>query len=199
MTNEDWRRALSSAGEGQQAALAELRRLLLRGLHKALADRNLPDAVFEDAVQEALIKIVERLDSFAGRSRFTTWAMTIAVRAVWTETRRRHWQGVSLEEVAAALDGAAGEPLTETRRPGRDAERSALRARLHRAIDGDLTPRQRTALLAELGGMPQEEIARRLGSNRNALYKLVHDARKRLRKSFEAAGYTAADISSAFD
>ena len=118
--------------------------------------------MFEDAVQEALVKIVDRLDSFNGRSRFTTWAMTIAVRAVWTETRRRHWQGVSLDEVVDA-GGDAGGRLTEPARSARDVERSTLADRLRRAIDRDLTPRQRTAVLAELGGMPQEEIARRMG------------------------------------
>ena len=199
MTNEEWLHALSSAGDGQQAALAELRALLMRGLRKALADRKIPAALLEDAVQEALIRIVDRLDTFRGRSRFTTWAMTIAVRAVWTETRRRKWQAVSLEEVVAASGDVTGDSFIDMGRPGRDAERSALARRLRDAIERDLTPKQRTVLLAELAGMPQQEIARRVGSNRNALYKLVHDARKRLRASLEAIGYTGADISSAFD
>ena len=197
MTNEEWIHALSSAGAGQQAALGELRALLLRGLGQALADRQIPSVVFEDAAQEALIKIVDQLDSFRGRSRFTTWAMTIAVRAVWTEMRRRHWQGVSLDEVLTAQD--ADGHLAAAGRPGRDAERSVLADRLRRAIDRDLTSRQRTALLAELAGMPQAEIARRMGSNRNAMYKLVHDARKRLRASLESIGYSGADVSSAYD
>ncbi len=65
---------------------------------------------------------------------------------------------------------------------------------LQHAIEHDLTDRQRTALLAELKGMPQDEIADQLGSNRNAIYKLTHDARKKLKKSLEAAGYTAEDV-----
>ena len=62
------------------------------------------------------------------------------------------------------------------------------------SIEHDLTEKQRTALLAELKGMPQDEIARQLGSNRNAIYKLTHDARKKLRAALEAAGYTALDV-----
>ncbi|MEM7357372.1 MAG: sigma-70 family RNA polymerase sigma factor [Acidobacteriota bacterium] len=198
-TDEQWLRDLRSSGERQQTALETLRSTLLRGLRAALAQRQLSPAVLEDAVQEALIKILDRLDSFEGRSRFTTWAMSIAVRAVWTEMRRRHWRGVSLEEVLAA----SGEPFEDRPSleslPERRAERSALGARLRQAIHRDLTAKQRTALLAELAGMPQEEIARRMGSNRNALYKLVHDARKRLRGSLEASGISPADVLSAFE
>ncbi len=199
MTHQEWLSALGSTGDGQQAALAELRALLLLGLRKALADRKIPSALLEDAVQEALIKVVDRLDTFCGHSRFTTWAMTIAVRAVWTETRRRNWKSVSLEEVVATSSEVTAGPLTDAERPGRDAERAVLARRLREAIDRDLTPKQRTVLLAELAGMPQQEIARRVSSNRNAVYKLMHDARKRLKASLEAIGYTGADVSSAFD
>jgi RNA polymerase sigma-70 factor (ECF subfamily) len=69
---------------------------------------------------------------------------------------------------------------------------------MHRVIQNELTEKQKTALLAELKGMPQEEIVRHLGSNRNAVYKLTHDARKRLKQGLEAAGYGADDINSAF-
>ena len=65
---------------------------------------------------------------------------------------------------------------------------------MYGVIERELTEKQRTALLAELKGMPLEEIGRRLGSNRNAVYKLTHDARKRLKKHLEAAGYSAADL-----
>jgi RNA polymerase sigma-70 factor (ECF subfamily) len=68
---------------------------------------------------------------------------------------------------------------------------------MHRVIRDGLTERQRAVLLAELRGMPQDEIARQLGSNRNALYKLTHDARKRLKQGLEQAGFTAEDIRAA--
>ena len=69
---------------------------------------------------------------------------------------------------------------------------------LDRAIEKELTERQRVALKAELRGMPQEEIGRRLGSNRNAVYKLLHDARRKLKSALERAGYTADYVGSAF-
>ena len=70
----------------------------------------------------------------------------------------------------------------------------ALLRTLEVSIQNDLTKRQRTALLAELKGVPQDEIARNLGSNRNAIYKLTHDARKKLNQRLEAAGFTAEDV-----
>ena len=74
------------------------------------------------------------------------------------------------------------------------AERKALIEMVYEIIREQLTQKQRDALLAELKGMPQEEIGRRMGSNRNAIYKLTHDARKRLKAGLEAAGYTADDV-----
>ena len=69
---------------------------------------------------------------------------------------------------------------------------------MYEVMESHLTEKQRTALLAELGGMPQSEIGRHLGSNRNAVYKLTHDARKRLRQGLEDAGYGAEDVQAAF-
>lgn len=164
-----------------------------------MVGKGVDGAVFEDAVQEALVKILANLQSFRGQSRFETWATTIAVREVWTELRRRHWKNVSLDEVVAPGSPGASRTLKAEEAIGRGAEQSQLVKSLHSAIDADLTEKQRTALLAELAGMPQEEIARRMGSNRNALYKLVHDARKRLRSSLETAGFSTADVLSAFE
>jgi RNA polymerase sigma-70 factor (ECF subfamily) len=76
-------------------------------------------------------------------------------------------------------------------------ERDALIQTMYQIIETELTDRQRTALLAELRGMPLAEIGRRLGSNRNAVYKLTHDARQRLKKGLEAAGYSMADLQTA--
>ena len=78
--------------------------------------------------------------------------------------------------------------------PDAQWERRAIFETMHTLIENDLTEKQRTALLAELKGMPLDEIARHLGSTRNAVYKLTHDARKRLKRRLEAAGYTADDL-----
>lgn len=198
-TNEQWLEALSQPGEARDEALAALRGRLLKGLRAAMAGKGIDPAVLEDALQESLVKILASLETFQGKSRFETWAMTIAVRSVWTELRRRHWQHVSLESLVENQAPLRGETLKAEDDTGRGAEQSRLIARLHSAIETELTEKQRTALLAELAGMPQEEIARRMGSNRNALYKLVHDARKRLKKSLETTGLSLADVVSAFD
>jgi RNA polymerase sigma-70 factor (ECF subfamily) len=156
------------------------------------------DAFLEDAVQDALVRILERLSQFEGRSRFLTWAMAVAVRVAMSELRRRRWKDVSLNELVADAGLAPARDVNESPGSGAQSEREAILAAMHEVIRNGLTAKQREALVAELQGMPQDEIARQLGSNRNALYKLTHDARKRLRQGLEAAGFTAEDIGSAF-
>jgi RNA polymerase sigma-70 factor (ECF subfamily) len=87
-------------GPQKGAALADLRLVLLRGLRAALGGRTsgVVGLSVEDCVQEALIKILDNLDSFRGESRFTVWAQKIAVRVAFAEMRRRKWRDVSLEE-----------------------------------------------------------------------------------------------------
>lgn len=199
-SNETWLADLRGGGPEQQAALRDLRAALLRGLRKALSGYSQAnEALLEDAVQDALLRILDRLGQFEGRSRFVTWATSIAVRIAMSELRRRRFKDVSLDELVA--EGAGGVP------PGladEGSELSALPERrdlvdtMYAVIGRQLTQRQRAALLAELRGMPQAEIARHLGSNRNAVYKLIHDARKRLKHGLEAAGYQGADVQAAF-
>jgi RNA polymerase sigma-70 factor (ECF subfamily) len=198
-TNEAWIEDLRTVGARQSDALAELRGVLMAGLRRALRGRAAADdALIEDVAQEALVKTLDSLDTFQGRSRFTTWAMAIAVRVAHTELRRRHWRDVSLDQVLED-GGPAHEPMDlADGGPALRTEQTALVEKLHELIGASLTPRQRDALLAELRGMPLEEIGRRMGSNRNATYKLTHDARRKLRAAFEAAGYTAADVQSAY-
>ena len=144
------------------------------------------------------MRVLERLPQFQGRSRFLTRAMSIAIRVAMSELRRQRWKDVSLDEVVADADLPPGRTMDDD--PGPDArwEREAILDSMHEMIQNELTAKQRAALLAELRGMPQDEIARHLGSNRNAIYKLTHDARKRLKRGLEAAGFTAEDIGTAF-
>lgn len=193
---ESWPARLAGDGPEQTAALAELRDALMRGLRKALAGRSgVDDAFLEDTVQDSLVRILDRLDQFEGRSRFLTWATSIVIRTAMTELRRRRWKDVSLDG-AVLLDFAPR--TTAAERVGAKLERRAILDKLHELIQNELSDKQRRALVAELQGMPQEEIARHLGSNRNAVYKLTHDARKRLKRALEAAGYEAADVYAAF-
>jgi len=180
-------------------ALEDLRGYLLEALPGATKRFGaMPEHLLDDIVQDALVRILDHLGSFEGRSRFTTWATAIAVRTALTELRKRRWKDVPLEDFAAG-----GERLPESYVDAHaDPECRAAQLRIVRAmqeiLDNQLSERQRTAIIAEFGGMPQEEIGRRLGITRNAVYKLGHDARKKLKRGLEASGYDAAEIRAAF-
>src|SRR2546426_4692987 len=194
-----WIRDLRAGGPVQAEALTDLRGPLLRGLAKGFQARGDTDQAFvEDVVQQALMHILDHLDQFQGRSRFTTWAMAITVRLAMSALRRKRWQDVSLESMTAPSKGAPAWDRDDTTSPPQHAEQHALVETLRRLIDEALTEKQWMALTAELAGMPLEEIARRMDSNVNAVYKLLHDARQRLKHGLEMAGYTAEDVRSAF-
>ncbi len=196
----DWPRELRAGGPTTDAALADLRGVLLRGLRRALSGRaGADDALIEDLAQEATLRVLGRLDGYRGESRFTTWAVTIAVRVALTELRRPRWRDVSLDRLVAEDRGGSLDPPAPAAEPPREAERHEILDLLRRTLDGGLTDRQRAALVGELRGMPQEEIARQLGIGRNALYKLGHDARRRLKARLIAAGVTDEDVRGAFD
>lgn len=197
-TNEDWRSELGLEGPAQVAALEDLRAYLLRALPGCLKRfGGFPDDLLEDVVQDVLLRVLDQLDRFEGRSRFTTWVTTIAVRLALTELRRRRWKDVSLEEVMAEHEWTPRQHVD----PEADPERQVAQAGILRAMQSTLSrlsERQRTAVVAELRGMPQDEIGRHLGITRNAVYKLGHDARKNLKHALEAEGFDAAEIRAAF-
>ena len=197
--HDTWLRALRACGHVQAEAITDLRGLLLRGLAKSFQARGDVDQAFlEDVLQQAMVNILDRLDQFQGRSRFTTWAMTIAVRLAMSELRHKRWQDVSLESVTEHGELAPALAIDDTASPAQQAEQHAIFETLRRLIDEALTDKQWMAMTAELGGMPFEEIVRRMNSNVNAVYKLLHDARKRLKRGLETAGYAAEDVQSAF-
>ena len=201
-TNQEWLTALR--GPGREQALADLRSLLVRGLRYALADRpGVTEADLEDFAQEALLKIMAGLDSFRGESRFTTWAHKIAVRVAFTELRRQRWKDVPLQDLIARYDEGDFTPAALTDpapSPDRRATQRMLLATVQRLIAEELTDRQRQAMTAVMiGGMPLEEVARRMGTNRNALYQLLHDARRRLKKQMLATGLSPQDVLAAFE
>lgn len=197
--NAIWMRDLRACGPIQAEAITDLRGLLLRGLAKSFQARGALDQAFvEDVVQQALVHILDHLDQFQGRSRFTTWAMAITVRLAMSALRRKRWQDVSLESMTEPIERALALDRDDTTSPAQHAEQHAMVATLRRLIDEALTDKQWMAMTAELGGMPLEEIARRMDSNVNAVYKLLHDARQRLKCGLETAGYTAEDVRSAF-
>lgn len=192
--NDNWLTDLRSETLEREAALRSLRESLFRNLCKALPSRAADESFIEDVVQDAMIRILDRLDQFQGRSQFLTWATAIAIRIAMAELRRSRWKDVSLDEVMADAEFVPERAIDSQWSPSAQMERRAILESMQRVLEDQLTYRQRTALLAEMKGMPQDEIARHLGSNRNAIYKLTHDARKKLKQGLEAAGYSSADV-----
>ena len=184
--------------------IADLRAILVRGLTYALSSRIKTDleALVEDFVQDALLRILAKLDTFRGESRFTTWAQKVAVRVAFTELRRQRWKDISLEDLLpedshdftpSILADPSPDPEVRT-------NQVMLAEMVAEMIAEDLTDRQREAMMAIMvGGMPLEDVATRMDTNRNALYKLIHDARKRMQRSLLARGMTPQDIMAVFE
>ena len=188
-TNEEWLRALRADGDGRSKALEDLRLVIQRGLPYALSRWLSPDqpqfgALVEEVTQETLLRVLDQLDSFEGRSQFTTWVHKIAVRIALTELRRKRWRDSSLDELTENEDVPPPPGLLADSQAGPEisAERLDMLSRVRRIIEEELTERQRQALiLLGVQDLPIEDAARKLKTNRNALYKLLHDARLRLR------------------
>jgi len=201
-TNDEWLADLR--GPGRDQALDDLRAILVRGLRYGMADRpSVTEADLEDFVQDALVKILDALDSFRGESRFTTWAQKIAVRVAFTELRRQRWADVSLQDLLSRYEDEDLTPavLTDTAAsPEQRTTQQMLLEMVQRLIAEELTERQRQAITAAMiGGMPLDELARRMDTNRNALYKLIHDARQRLKARMMEEGLSVENVLAAFE
>jgi RNA polymerase sigma-70 factor (ECF subfamily) len=203
-TNSEWIEELSDPVS--EEALTDLRAILLRGLRASLSNRIQTDldAITEDFVQEALLKILKSIDTFRGESRFTTWAQKIAIHVAFTELRRRRWKDVSLQDMIETPEGEEYTPIILTdpaASPERETTQNDLMQIVYELIENELTERQRTAIVAVLqGGMPLGEVAERMDTNRNALYKLIHDARKRLQESlYQRVGLSAQEVMAIFE
>ena len=199
-TNEEWLGDLR--GPNPDESLSDLRAILVRGLRYAAAEwRALDEASLEDFAQEALLRILASLDSFRGESRFTTWAQKIAIRVVLSDLRRQRWRELSLEEMPkfrsnhSSLRPTAGPPFG----PEQQVMQRMLVEMLHRLMREELTERQGKALSAVyLKQIPMEEVARSMGTNPNALYKLLHDARLRLAQALTSRGVSSLDVEHVF-
>jgi RNA polymerase sigma-70 factor (ECF subfamily) len=198
-TNEQW--LMELRGGNPDEALGDLYDLLVRGLRAALGSYGGGvDAYVEDFAQEALLRITGNLDSFRGESRFTTWAQKIAMNVALTELKRRRWRDVSLEDLFARREAADRGPADTQLTPEQLAFQNMVLGELRRMADEELTDRQREAVVAViLEGMPISEVARRMDTNQNALYKLLHDARRKLKRRMEAAGLSPQEVLAAFD
>ena len=205
-TNEEWVEDLRTPGPRREVALDDLRQVLANGLRRGLvgqADTNAPEfeALADDFVQEALLKVLDNLDSFAGRSLFTTWANKIALNIGLTELRRKRWRDSSLDQLTQTDDGEFTPAFIADLSPRPEAltERRELLAYVSRLIGEELTEKQRTALVAAvIQGRPLSEVAYQMDSNQNAIYTLLFDARQRLRRRMAEDGLTPEDVLASF-
>jgi RNA polymerase sigma-70 factor, ECF subfamily len=209
-TNEEWLRELKSDGELQTAALSDLRAYLVRAALYALQRRRNAfqkltsagiEQLAEDCAQDAVSAILGHLDQFRGDSRFTTWAYKFAVNAALITARRERWGRVPLDQLLGSVDlvdqiALASDALSD---PQRRALQREILAAVRQAIEIHLTKRQRQALTAIVfEEIPLDELARHWASNRNALYKLLHDARRKLKAHLRDRGFGAKEIFDAF-
>jgi RNA polymerase sigma-70 factor, ECF subfamily len=192
---EEWHLDLHARGAAREEAIARLHCLLLRAARFEVFRRqgSLPqlsaaelDELAQDAADDATVSVLRRLGDFRGESSFCTWAYKFALLEAAVKVRRRAWR-----EREFTLEPERWEGLAHVG-PGPDdnAETAALLESVREAIGTALTPRQRQVLVAVvLEGVPIDVLAERLGSNRNALYKTLHDARLRLRAHVAASGH----------
>jgi RNA polymerase sigma-70 factor, ECF subfamily len=209
-TNEEWLRALKAGGIEQEDALKDLRARILYGMRAYLSqDRGYRSAVLsddarqllEDCVQEALLIVNEKISTFRGESQFTTWATTIAIRVLLGELRRRKWKHVSIEDSRIGHD-LPSRPLETLQSPTPEMalQQDEVWKILKRIIDKDLTSRQRFVVIANVfQGMPLDLVADKLGTSRDHVYKILHDARKRLKQCLTKRGLTQEEILRIFE
>jgi RNA polymerase sigma-70 factor (ECF subfamily) len=195
----DWPRALAGTGPQRDEALARLHGHLLRiargevarrGPRLRLTGPELDDLAYQ-AAADALIAITRKLSQFRGESRFTTWAYKFVMFEVSAKVGRHFWRHPGVR-----LDPKGWERLPDRFGfdPAQEAEWRDLLAALHRAVDEELTARQRRVFVAlVLNGVPLDTLVIEMASNRNAIYKTLFDARRKLRAALAANGYIGDD------
>src|SRR5215210_3571602 len=196
----NWVEALTGDGAERGEALADLHDLMLRAARFEIGRRLAAlahvrgeslDDLAHQAADDALVALLAKLDDYRGASRFTTWAYKFAILEAGVKLRRRAWQGreVVLEpETWPSFADPSGSAQSE-------AEAAELLSELQRAVREVLTPHQREVFAAlAVNGVPIDVLAEHMGSSRGALYKTLHDARKRLRAELVAAGYLEGEL-----
>jgi RNA polymerase sigma-70 factor (ECF subfamily) len=212
-SSAQWLQDLKPNSSTRSKAIEDLRARLQRGIYyylsrerSDLADRA-PEEVAQmaqDFAQDATLRVLANMDSFRGDSQFTTWAMKIAMRIAISEMRRARYKDFSLDSIMAEGElGAGATPIADSgppERPETATERHDVLQVISTAFSEILTERQRAALEAlVLEGVPMDLVAEQLGTNRNALYKLVHDARRKLRSYLESQGLSPEYIMNLFE
>jgi len=211
-TNEEWLEELRAGGAAQEAAIADLRNLLLRAV-LSFFSRNVSDferlardeilQLAEDCAQDALIAVMNHLSDFRGDSKFTTWAYKFAVNIALMTARRERWKGVSLDQLSFSHNGTlfewAMQDKSSSFAPDQSAMQSEISEIIWEVIEQDLTDKQRRVLIMMVfNEVPMDEVARRLDTNRNAIYKILHDARRKLKNRLQARGFEIGEILALF-
>jgi RNA polymerase sigma-70 factor, ECF subfamily len=191
-----WLRALSGAGVEREDGVERLHALLLRAARFEVARRQQTagiersgdlDDLAVQAAGDALLAVLSKLDTFRGDSRFTTWAYKFALLEAAAAARKRPWQG---REVPLDDDGWAQRLDDRHASPEAQAEAGELIGAVRDAIAEVLTPHQRAVLVAiTLNDVPIDVLAERQNTTRGALYKTLHDARRKLRARLAKDGF----------
>ena len=197
----EWLRVLGRDGQQREAALARLHAMLLRiarteawrrGPQLRITGPELEDLAYQ-ATADALLAITAKLGQFRGESKFTTWAYKFVILEVSAKIGRHFWRHPDVPLDAEDWDRLPGRFGFE---PAKQSEWQDLLTALRRAVDTELTPRQREIFVAiVVNGIPLDALVVRLGANRNAIYKMMFDARRKLRAALAANGYLDHDDS----
>jgi RNA polymerase sigma-70 factor, ECF subfamily len=211
-TNEEWLDELRASGAVQEAAIVDLRNLLLRAV-LFFFSRNLGDfgglardeilQKAEDGAQEALVAVMNHLSDFRGDSKFTTWAYKFAVNHALMAARRERWKDVSFDQLSYSDDDTLSEWMRWDKSAGLAPDQSAMQGEvgeiIREVIEHDLTDKQRTVLIMMVfHEVPMDEVVRRLNTNRNAIYKTLHDARRKLKSGLQARGFEVGETIALF-
>jgi len=210
-TNAEWLAALQQSGKAQTEAYQDLREYLRRVVLVYLRDRRpelsrlpLGDLyeMAEDFAQNALLAVLNNLSEFRGDARFTTWAYRFVINEAAAELRRRQYRNMSLdqllEEGTAVIQSLAASPPSSD--PGQAAARQEFIQQLLEIIDEALSERQKTAVLAvHFQSMSMQEVAEILETTPNTVYKMLHDARKKIKARLIALHLGPGDILALFD
>jgi len=197
----EWVRVLAGTGPLREAALARLHEMLVRiargevrrrGPRLRITGPELDDLAYQ-AAADALLAITGKIGQFRGESRFTTWAYKFVIFDVSAKIGRHFWRNPGVP-----LDAEDWDRLPDRFGfdPAQEAEWRDLLAALHRAVDEELTARQRAVFVAiVLNEVPLDTLVIELASSRNAIYKMLFDARRKLRAALAANGYIGVDPS----
>ena len=176
----------------REDASTELRAALIRNLRAQFLKRGLTQDCVEDVVQESVFRILDRLHTFRGDSRFMSWATAVGVRTGMELVRKQYWKTQTLGDLVKGDDLDLSGPWESAELDPKD---NSLRAEvltvLADVMRTALSERQRLVLLGEMKGMPGSEIAEEIGANRGAVYKMTHDARKKIKAELENRGFDA--------